>query len=195
MILSPSIGNYTWWYLIIIKYSILEGILSLNQRTVFEASKVTPLVFMSLRSIGSPASVVLMPWWVLPPRMLPSTHQAGLDQAHAVLMLCLVGYQSLVGSSVHSWGWDLGRCKAYHNADNIPGTPYPLQDTSYQAPDRFLMVLDMDLGTLAFSAKGKYLGVSHLGFKGKAVFPIISSVWGHCEVSTDHAWVRTVTSC
>lgn len=45
------------------------------------------------------------------------------------------------------------------------------------------MVLDMDLGTLAFSAKGKYLGVSHAGFKGKAVFPIISSVWGHCEVS------------
>lgn len=58
MILSPSIG-----------------ILWLNQRTVFVASNATPLVFMSLRSTGSPASVVLMPWWVLPPRMLPCTRQ------------------------------------------------------------------------------------------------------------------------
>jgi len=93
------------------------------------------------------------------------------------------GYQSLVGSSQHSWGWDLGRCKAYHNADNIPGTQYPPQENSFQAPDRFLMVLDMDMGTLAFVAKGKYLGVSHTGLRGKAVFPIVSSVWGHCEVS------------
>ena len=40
----------------------------------------------------------------------------------------------------------------------------------------------MDMGTLAFVAKGKYLGVSHTGLRGKAVFPIVSSVWGHCEV-------------
>ena len=55
-------------------------------------------------------------------------------------------------------------------------------ENSFQAPDRFLMVLDMDMGTLAFVAKGKYLGVSHTGLRGKAVFPIVSSVWGHCEV-------------
>ena len=35
------------------------------------------------------------------------------------------GYQSLVGSNVHSWGWDLGRCKAYHNSDSVPGVQYP----------------------------------------------------------------------
>ena len=26
-----------------------------------------------------------------------------------------VGYQSLVGNSDQSWGWDLGRLKAFHN--------------------------------------------------------------------------------
>ena len=92
------------------------------------------------------------------------------------------GYQSLVGSNQHSWGWDLGRCKAYHNSDTVPGVQYP-QYNSYQVPDTIHMVLDMDLGTLAFIARGQYLGVSHTGLKGKTVYPIVSSVWGHCEVS------------
>ena len=87
-----------------------------------------------------------------------------------------------MGSSAHSWGWDLGRGKAYHDADNLPGRQYPPHEPSFQAPDRFLMVLDMDLGTLSFVANGKYLGVAHGGLKGKTVSPIVSSVWGHCEV-------------
>ena len=45
------------------------------------------------------------------------------------------------------------------------------------------MILDMELGTLAFAAEGKYLGVVHSGLRGKTVFPTVSSVWGHCEVS------------
>ena len=92
------------------------------------------------------------------------------------------GYQSLVGSNTHSWGWDLGRCKAYHNSDSVQGIQYP-QYNSYQVPDSFLMVLDLDIGTLAFIARGQYLGVAHTGLKGKTVFPIVSSVWGHCEVT------------
>ena len=92
------------------------------------------------------------------------------------------GYQSLVGSNGHSWGWDLGRCKAYHNSDSVPGVQYP-QYNSYQVPDTFLMVLDLDLGTLAFIARGQYLGVAHTGLRGKTVYPIVSSVWGHCEVT------------
>ena len=92
------------------------------------------------------------------------------------------GYQSLVGSNSQSWGWDLGRCKAYHNSESVPGEQYPAYN-SYQVPDTFLMVLDLDLGTLAFIARGQYLGVAHTGLRGKTVFPIVSSVWGHCEVT------------
>ena len=92
------------------------------------------------------------------------------------------GYQSLVGANGQSWGWDLGRCKAYHNSENVPGVQYPAYN-SYQVPDTFLMVLDLDLGTLAFIARGQYLGVAHTGLRGKTVYPIVSSVWGHCEVT------------
>ena len=52
-----------------------------------------------------------------------------------------VGYQSLVGSSAHSWGWDLGRCKAYHDSKNHPGSPYPASlgtNESFVVPDKFL---------------------------------------------------------
>ena len=35
------------------------------------------------------------------------------------------GYTSLVGSNQHSWGWDLGRCRAFHNTEKEPGRQYP----------------------------------------------------------------------
>ena len=146
------------------------------------ANKVIHLDCMYLKSIGHPVSEELMLWSELPPKTLHCIHQASMKSLCKVFILCLVGYQSLIGSSMHSWGWDLGRCKAYHNSDQDPGRSYPLHEQSYPAPDRFLMVLDMDLGTLSFVAKGKYLGVAHTGLRGKAVFPTVSSVWGHCEV-------------
>ncbi len=51
-----------------------------------------------------------------------------------------VGYQSLIGNNEHSWGWDLGRCKAYHDSKNQSGTPYPnlKPDESFVVPDKFL---------------------------------------------------------
>jgi len=98
------------------------------------------------------------------------------------------GYQSLVGSTGESWGWDLGRGKAYHASSTTPGTPYPATGLP-MVPDTILMVLDMDLGTLAFMAEGRYLGVAHTGLRGRTLYPIVSSVWGHCEVTMKHlAW-------
>jgi SPRY domain-containing SOCS box protein 1/4 len=52
-----------------------------------------------------------------------------------------VGYQSLIGNNEHSWGWDLGRCKAYHDSKNQSGSPYPANlkpDESFVVPDKFL---------------------------------------------------------
>jgi len=93
------------------------------------------------------------------------------------------GYQSLVGSTVQSWGWDLGRMKSYHNSDTVPGIQYPTATNLSTIPDKFLMVIDMELGCLSFICDGVYLGVCHTGLKGKTVYPIVSSVWGHCEVT------------
>ncbi|XP_040204992.1 SPRY domain-containing SOCS box protein 4 [Rana temporaria] len=97
-----------------------------------------------------------------------------------------VGYTSLVGSNSESWGWDLGRNKLYHNCKNQPGVTYPVflePDESFVLPDSLLVVLDMDEGTLSFIVDGQYLGVAFRGFKGKKLYPIVSAVWGHCEIT------------
>lgn len=47
----------------------------------------------------------------------------------------------------------------------------------------FIVVLDMDEGTLAFVVDGQYLGVAFRGLKGRKLHPIVSAVWGHCEIT------------
>lgn len=78
--------------------------------------------------------------------------------------------------------------QVYHNAKGTQGsgTTYPalLQpDEQFLVPDRLLVVLDMDEGTLAFCADGRYLGVAARGLRGKTLFPIVSAVWGHAEIT------------
>jgi len=114
---------------------------------------------------------------------------------HAIIGVALektplhcVGYQSLIGSNGESWGWDLGRNRACHNtkATGIPPPVYPKMlkpDESFVVPDNFMMCLDMDEGTLSFLAEGQYLGVAFRGLRGKKVYPIVSAVWGHCEIT------------
>ena len=114
---------------------------------------------------------------------------------HAIIGVALektplhcVGYQSLIGSNGESWGWDLGRNRACHNtkATGIAPPVYPKMlkpDESFVVPDNFMMCLDMDEGTLSFLAEGQYLGVAFRGLKGKKVYPIVSAVWGHCEIT------------
>lgn len=41
----------------------------------------------------------------------------------------------------------------------------------------------MDEGTLAFIVDHKYLGVAFRGLKGRKLHPIVSAVWGHCEIT------------
>ena len=50
-------------------------------------------------------------------------------------------------------------------------------------PDRFIMALDMDAGRLGFMAYGEWLGWAFGDFQGKELFPAVSCVWGHCEVT------------
>lgn len=97
-----------------------------------------------------------------------------------------VGYQSLVGSNSESWGWDLGRNKFLHDTKNNPGSTYPRllnADETFHVPDSFLVVLDMDEGTIGYMVDGQYLGVAYRGIKGKKLYPLVSAVWGHCEIT------------
>lgn len=119
-----------------------------------------------------------------------STRQRGthavVGVATAEAPLHSVGYQSLVGSSDQSWGWDLGRNKLYHDSKTHSGITYPSTlkpDEAFLVPDKFLVALDMDEGTLSYIVDGQYLGVAFRGLKGKTLYPIISAVWGHCEIT------------
>lgn len=78
--------------------------------------------------------------------------------------------------------------QVYHNAKGTggSGTTYPAllrPDEQFLVPDRLLVVLDMDEGTLAFCADGRYLGVAARGLRGKTLYPIVSAVWGHAEIT------------
>ncbi|XP_058058978.1 protein gustavus [Anopheles bellator] len=121
-----------------------------------------------------------------------STRQRGthavIGVATAEAPLHSVGYHSLVGMNEHSWGWDLGRNKLCHNTHNksCPGVIYPAilkPEETFLVPDKFLVALDMDEGTLSFIVDGQYLGVAFKGLKGRKLYPIVSAVWGHCEIT------------
>jgi len=95
-----------------------------------------------------------------------------------------IGYSTLIGQSEESWGWDLGRLKTYHNSAQQPGIDYPAnRPQGFAVPKSFHLVLDCDTGHLAFIASGKWLGIAHSGLKGKVLYPTVSGVWGHCEVT------------
>ncbi|KAA0701726.1 SPRY domain-containing SOCS box protein 4 [Triplophysa tibetana] len=118
------------------------------------------------------------------------TH-AMVGVATSLASLRAVGYCAMVGSDAESWGWDLGRGRLYHDRKSqrgpLPSYPKFIEDEdeegTFSVPEEILVVLDMDEGTLGFCAEGKYLGVAFRGLKGKRVYPIVSAVWGHCEVT------------
>lgn len=124
-------------------------------------------------------------WQIHWPVRQRGTH-AVVGVATARAPLHSVGYTALVGSDAESWGWDLGRSRLYHDGKNRPGVAYPAflePEEAFALPDSLLVVLDMDEGTLSFVVDGQYLGVAFRGLKGKKLYPVVSAVWGHCEVT------------
>ncbi|XP_052319453.1 SPRY domain-containing SOCS box protein 4-like isoform X2 [Oncorhynchus keta] len=127
-------------------------------------------------------------WRIHWPVRQRGTH-AVVGVATADAPLHSVGYMALVGSDSESWGWDLGRNRLYHDSKNraqasLPSYPCFLEpEEAFVLPDALLVVLDMDEGTLSFTVDGQYLGVAFRGLKGKKLYPIVSAVWGHCEIS------------
>uniref|UniRef100_A0A915E4I6 Uncharacterized protein n=1 Tax=Ditylenchus dipsaci TaxID=166011 RepID=A0A915E4I6_9BILA len=99
------------------------------------------------------------------------------------------GYNALIGSNTESYGWDMVQNKCYHDSNNTKGWTYPTHpssssiDDSAQTSDKFYCILDMDEGYMAFATSKQYLGVAFRGLKGKKLYPIVSAVWGHCEIT------------
>lgn len=104
------------------------------------------------------------------------------------------GYSSLVGVDEKSWGWDMCRNRLMHNEQSRRNSTDPLAKVYPRfsgmsegdvviIPDTFLVVLDMDQGTLSFMAADTYLGVAFSGLQGLTLHPMVNAVWGHCEIS------------
>jgi len=124
-------------------------------------------------------------WEVTWPARQRGTHSVvGVGTSEAPLHA--VGYQSLLGNSAHSWGWDLGRLKTFHDNQATTTSLYPSSLTHQQqwtVPDIFTMILDMDRGSLGFAVGDEFLGWTHHGLKSHGpLFPMVSTVWGQCEV-------------
>lgn len=121
-------------------------------------------------------------WEIKWPTRQRGTH-AVIGVATAKAPLQCTGYQTLVGNNSESWGWDIGRNKLYHNEKNTSKISYPeTNDNSFTGPESIRVILDMEEGTMAFEANDQYYGVAFRGLKGKTLYPIVSAVWGHCEV-------------
>jgi len=123
-------------------------------------------------------------WELYWPHQSRGTHPV-VGVATADSPLTSKGYKRLVGSNSSSWGWCIKSRNLYHDSRKFRnGVPYPSQSSlSTPIPSYFYMMLDMDRGTLSFQVENDFLGIAFSGLKGKRLYPIVSAVWGHCEVT------------
>lgn len=118
------------------------------------------------------------------------------------------GYNVLVGRDSQSWGWELKANQLWHGGQSLgryPGKrrmrlsepankPIPLStahiasdsevaETPLPIPERILLVLDADAGTLGFVVDGSFLGVAFKDLpRGVELFPVVSSVRGGANI-------------
>ena len=140
-------------------------------------------------------------WEVTWPARQRGTHAVvGVGTSEAPLHA--VGYQSLLGNSTTSWGWDLGRLKTFHNNQPTSSSLYPSTVThqhqvsrgcpsclsnfpvQWPVPDIFTMVLDMDRGSLGFAVGDQFLGWAHHELKSHGpLYPMVSTGQSRLAVS------------
>lgn len=122
------------------------------------------------------------------------------------------GYKVLVGGDSQSWGWELKSNQLWHGGQSLglyPGkrrrcrtetqedwrsftSPHILIDTEgaetpLPVPERVLLVLDADAGTLGFVVDGSFLGVAFKDLpRGVELFPAVSSVRGGASIQLQY---------
>lgn len=118
------------------------------------------------------------------------------------------GYNVLVGGDLQSWGWELKTNQLWHGGQSLglyPGkwrrcrsgasnfvrphdSPHTLTDkemeeTPLPIPERVLLVLDADAGTLGYVVDRSFLGVAFKDLPlGVELFPAVSSVRGGASI-------------
>uniref|UniRef100_A0A3P8RUT7 Si:ch1073-228j22.2 n=1 Tax=Amphiprion percula TaxID=161767 RepID=A0A3P8RUT7_AMPPE len=105
------------------------------------------------------------------------------------------GYNVLVGGDSQSWGWELKTNQLWHGGQTLGRYPgNRRRDSSSQSslkesetplliPERVLLVLDADAGTLGFVVDGSFLGVAFQELpRGAELYPAVSSVRGGASI-------------
>ncbi|GAA6220695.1 SPRY domain-containing SOCS box protein 4-like [Lates japonicus] len=112
------------------------------------------------------------------------------------------GYNVLVGGDAQSWGWELKTNQLWHGGQSLglypgkrrgchsgaaedlrPQSSTKAAETSLPIPERVLLVLDADAGTLGFVVDGSFLGVAFKDLPcGVELFPAVSSVRGGASI-------------
>ncbi|XP_012673035.3 SPRY domain-containing SOCS box protein 2 [Clupea harengus] len=92
------------------------------------------------------------------------------------------GYTALVGRDSQSWGWELSSNELWHKgkeAGRYPaGAEHPVV-----IPERVVVAVDADAGTLGYLVEGRYLGVAFADLpKGEDLFLAVSCVWGRASI-------------
>ena len=136
-------------------------------------------------------------WKITWPESMRGTHAViGVATDKAVLQHN--SYVSLIGFDKESWGWDIVSRKKVH--DKMSGNPicsqiYPDSNKIHakryfgkheSIPETIYVILDMFQGTLSYMISDIFLGIAHSNLKGKTLYPSVSAVWGHCEVSISY---------
>ncbi|KAG1960495.1 SPRY domain-containing SOCS box protein 2 [Pimephales promelas] len=93
------------------------------------------------------------------------------------------GYTALIGGDSCSWGWDLSTNQLWHDGKKRRRYPGGGASDNPSVPDRVLVVLDADAGTLGYVVDNCYLGVAFRDLpKGAELFPAVSCVWGGAQI-------------
>ncbi|KAK2886043.1 hypothetical protein Q8A67_016880 [Cirrhinus molitorella] len=103
-----------------------------------------------------------------------STHKCPLQAS---------GYTALIGGDSCSWGWELSTNQLWH--DGKAGRRYPVGGARdvLSVPERVLVVVDADAGTLGYVVDDCYLGIAFQDLsRGVELFPAVSCVWGGAQI-------------
>ncbi|KAH9388340.1 F-box/SPRY domain-containing protein 1 [Tyrophagus putrescentiae] len=93
------------------------------------------------------------------------------------------GYVPLIGSNVHSWGWNLVENSLVHGGHCTGAYPRLANAPRYQTGDRLRIILDCDSQTLAFERDYEFLGIAFFSLPKKPLYPAVSAVYGNTEIS------------
>ncbi|KAM3614614.1 uncharacterized protein V6R79_016863 [Siganus canaliculatus] len=112
------------------------------------------------------------------------------------------GYNVLLGGDCQSWGWELKTNQLWHSGQKLglypdrqnqchyeenfrplPSSQPKTAQTPLLIPERILLVLDADAGTLGFIVDGSFLGVALKDLPhGVELFPAVSCVRGGASI-------------